>query len=426
MTRHDLACAIAAAVPLVLAAGPVLAGAATRSIDNAPVAQAVCEPGDCGGVRIVRVDTSGSRSGAKVDPALREDVVALVADTLDVPRATSQTYLTAPHHLSVTAEAGAQDGPSARHVHVFAFLDENRHVVPRNRADVTGDPETSTAFNPCAPLAQAGKTEGATHYLQFSVISAEESDATQVQVILADALTHRVERSAVVSVPATGPDSRAAAMAEAWRELEEPARSPRSGAEAAQPRMTGSDEDCHVRMTVSPEDFTMTHTPHGDYTEYGHPGPESTYIGVDRMAMHDPGGQGWVEFPPEAAAAMRNSADAPGPMDMFDPGEVDESLYMARMPRYLVEALGWERMMANRVRLGLEDDAAIDLDAPCPDGGTGCASLRVELRNGQDAVMYSGRVVYDDMRRVVLLPIEDGHEIAFSYGDFDIGRPPGW
>lgn len=183
---------------------------------------------------------------------------------------------------------------------------------------------------------------------------------------------------------------------------------------------------CRVRMTVSPEGFTMTHTPDGDFTEYDHPGPGATYVGVDRMAMHDPGGQGWVEFPGQMSGMMRNGPAGSGPMDMFDPGEIDESLYMARMPRYLAEALGWERMLARRDSPEMQDAPAVDKEVPCPGGQTGCASLQVELRDQGGGVTYAGTVTYDSRHRVVHLPLRDGSEITFSYGDLDIGRPPGW
>jgi hypothetical protein len=386
-----------------------------------------CPAPGCGALHLAQAAGGGTDAPFQIDPALREEVVGLVADTIGLPKAMAGDYLHAPRTLPGTGPGDTPAGADARHAEVYALLDDDGHVLPLSVLEDT-DAETRTdVFDPCAPLSPVPRGTQAARHLKVSVLSPEQAELTLVQVDLFDIRTNLIERSVIGRANGSGPASRAAAMAQAWEELGPVVRPPRD----RQPQTVNVDppaapETCRVRMTVSPEDFTMTHTPDGDFTEYNHPGPGTTYIGTDRMAMLDPGGRGWVEFPGYMGEMMRGGPEEAGPMDLFDPGEVDESLYMARMPRYLVEALGWQRMLSNRARLGMEDDAAFDLDTPCPDAQSGCASLRVRLQDGADSVTYSGTILYDARRRVVRLPLDDGRVIAFSYGDLDMGRPPGW
>lgn len=381
----------------------------------------------CGAVHLAQADGDTGAS-VQIDPALREETVGLVADTLGLPKATAGDYLHAPRDLPRTRQSDTPAGSHARHAEVYALLDDDGHVLPLSIVEDNDAPATTEGFDPCAPLPPMPRAMQVAHYLKVSVLSPEQAGLNLVQANLIDIRTNRIERSAIGRVDGSGPASRAEAMTQAWNELGPVvARPPRDGEpQAVEMAPNPEPETCKVRMTVFPEGFTMTHTPDGDFTENDHPGPGATYIGTDRMAMKDPGGQGWVEFPGHMGDMMRGGPEGDGPMDLFDPGEVDESLYMARMPRYLVGALGWDRMLSNRARLGMEDDAAFDLDAPCPDGGSGCASLRVRLQDGANAVSYSGTILYDARRRVVRLPLDDGSVIAFSYGHLDMGRPPGW
>lgn len=418
---------LAAALQLTPVGGVPDAALETGTPGAARNASPSCTAPGCDTVHLAQAGGGNTDTSLQIDTALREEVVGLVADTIGLPKATAGDYLHAPRTLPGTRQSDTPAGSDARHAEVYAFLDDDGHVLPLSILEDTDAQTTTDAFDPCAPLSPMPRGTQAARNLKVSVLSPEQAELTLVQVNLIDIRTNRIERSAIGRVNGSGPASRAEAMAQAWEKLGPVARPPRDGEpQTVDEAPTPAPESCKVRMTVSPEDFTMTHTPDGDFTEYNHPGPGATYIGTDRMAMLDPGGRGWVEFPGYMGEMMRGGPEEAGPMDLFDPGEVNESLYMARMPRYLVEALGWERMLSNRARLGMEDDAAFDLDAPCPDGGSGCASLRVRLQSGADAVTYSGTILYDARRRVVRLPLDDGSVITFSYGDLDMGRPPGW
>lgn len=427
MLPRDCTLAFVALATLFATTNTPLARPATAPSATVVAPSLTCFASACGPEQFLRVQATDSAGDIPVDPELHAEVVELVADTLALERSEVQDYLLAPQSIPRTRQSDTPEGTFARRVQVYVLLDEAGHILPLSIAEPQPEAEPAT-FDPCAPLAAPPPAAQAAHFLRFTVISPEMAGMNLVQANLTNMRTNRIEASAIGRVDAAGPPARAEAMRDAWEALGRPALPPRATAPGeAEIAARPEHGPCNVRMSVAPVGFTMTYSAGGDFTEYAHPGPGATYIGVDRMAMHDPGGRGWVDVPADMAGQMMRSGPAgPGPMDMFDPGEVDESLYMARMPRYLVEALGWERMLAARVRLGMESDAAIDLDAACPDEGADCVSLRVELRDIDDVVTYAGQVIYDSQRRVVLLPLADGSEIAFSYGDLQMGRPPGW
>ena len=209
---------------------------------------------------------------------------------------------------------------------------------------------------------------------------------------------------------------------------------------------------CMIRMSTADDNERITYVPGDapgqDFTEILSPDGGGMYLREGEVRLYTPS-EGWVSMPPEFQAALTQGVTL-DPLDMMglDAPEVAAeraSIHPALMMSQTLSVRSLEAAQRNlatsvfrnrstgaivgRNAAGPRDSAPMVRDpVACPgSGGETCTRSDINLGG-----MFVGEAIHDGIGRPVRVRMgeqESGSEAQvfdFSYGLFDVTRPPGW